>query len=675
MWRRLEVWLDVGRISEGAVSRIKIISALALPIIFAVAATFDAGRKQQRRDQWDQAITEVKRELGQSEEKAEQTERDIHTEQRTQENAGPRASVSVKGGVEALVEASDIFKDVGPDCVKPQWPANTGPPLMVHRLPPDSIYATDVRKAQAESRRWTPKKLETMMLSIDRLQLSIFRAIAADRQPEWMAQASAAVPTEYRKKMFVSQKELATAVAQKVADINRVRQADKFLEDWARSETDTPLCSYSQDDEGMFHATAQDLNRSLQALFGQHAKSSITTPALLAKVAYNLSITSAPPNVHTFNTLLLGFSVAQQPGLVYRTLAAFRAPQMRPNEVTNSAVLNHFTSQDDAEGFVRWIHRMRGKSGGLALARPDIRINEAGAARLVRKVKQDGSETEKVIQLPYPTPNVFSAIIRGMLKFSSFDTALGICKGMGQEGWGLCMSGLSPLLLDCAERGDWDSGLAVWQQMQTLKKESVGHYGKRPTSGKIDLPVYAAMLKLCSISGQRDIFHDVWAQALRAHRMQAGALRESVEMHHALPKDMLAETWKLWSSLCGSADGERIAGARRMAGVVSVSQEASEQALQPGHSGTATAPLADEPSTLQHVEGEKSEQSATPTTPWNATEESEPRHVERPLSTPPRNSGLTTVTWEQLDGSMPAGPDIDDYELAERPMESPADLN
>lgn len=32
MWRRLEVWLDVGRISEGAVSRIKIISALALPM-------------------------------------------------------------------------------------------------------------------------------------------------------------------------------------------------------------------------------------------------------------------------------------------------------------------------------------------------------------------------------------------------------------------------------------------------------------------------------------------------------------------------------------------------------------------------------------------------------------------------------------------------------------------
>ncbi|RMX73820.1 hypothetical protein D0869_13217 [Hortaea werneckii] len=514
--------------------------------IFAAAATFDAGVKQQRREQWDKAIAEVKQELGQ------------RTERVTQDTKSTELDAVLPSGrgdaLDALAEVADVFSEVEPYRRRALWPANTGPPLQVHRLPPESIYATDVRREQASLRRWTPKKLEAVMLSIDALQLKIFHQMAMQSGSDWRTEASAAIPVNYRDQMFMSAEELLAAFDSKSKDLARLKRSDPELNGWQRSEQDMPLCSYSQDDQGLFHGTTRELNKSLQALFKQHAASTIATPALLAKVAYNLAISAAPPNVHTYNTLLLGFSKAQQPTLVGSTIHSLRRTSMRPNEVTNSAILNHYTAQDDGEGFIKWIKLMRGKNGGLALARPDIRINEAGADRLVRD--EERGRPDRVIQLPYPTPNVFSAIIRGMLKFSGFDTALGICERMGQEGWGLCMSGLTPLLKDCARYGDWESGLAVWDQIQALKKKSTRRQGSTWVSEVVGLDAYAAMLRLCSRTGQRDKFESVWQQACRAHQGRAGVLKEIVEYQQARPNAAVAAQSELWEDLAGNTSGE-----------------------------------------------------------------------------------------------------------------------
>ncbi|RMZ18492.1 hypothetical protein D0862_00242 [Hortaea werneckii] len=514
--------------------------------IFAAAATFDAGVKQQRREQWDKAIAEVKQELGQTTEQATQDAKKTEPEAVFPSGRGD--------ALDALAEVADVFSEVEPSRRRALWPANTGPPLQVHRLPPESIYATDVRREQAALRRWTPKKVEAVMLSIDALQLKIFYQLAMQNGSNWRTEASAAIPVNYRDQMFMSAEELLAAFDSKSKDLARLKRSDPELNDWQRSEQDMPLCSYSQDDQGLFHGTTRELNKSLQALFKQHTASTITTPALLAKVAYNLSISAAPPNVHTYNTLLLGFSKAQQPILVSSTIHSLRRTSMRPNEVTNSAILNHYTAQDDAEGFIKWIKLMRGKNGGLALARPDIRINEAGADRLIRD--EERGRPDRVIQLPYPTPNVFSAIIRGMLKFSGFDTALGICERMGQEGWGLCMSGLTPLLKDCARHGDWESGLAVSDQIQALKKKSTRRQGKTWVSEVVGLDAYAAMLRLCSRAGQRDKFEIVWQQACRAHQGRAGVLKEIVEYQQARPNAAVAAQSELWEDLAGNTPGD-----------------------------------------------------------------------------------------------------------------------
>ncbi|KAK4574645.1 hypothetical protein LTR86_001486 [Recurvomyces mirabilis] len=598
--------------------------------IFAAAATWDAGAKKQRREQWDKAIAGVKQELGHRVEAGE-----AHLHQAHQIALDQDYTDAV--GVEATVAyVPDVFTDVEPQKQPAQWPANTGPDLQIHSLPPESIYATQDRKARASTRRWSPKKLETVMLSIDSLQLQLFLQIKQKPNDEWLSTASGAVPVTYRDKMFIPDTDLHALMHGKFDDLRRITQMDSTLSGWSRADRDVPLSHYEQDEHGSFHETAEQLNLSLRDLFRQHDSKVMSTPVLLAKVACNLSLSTAPPNIHTYNTLLLGMSKIEQPRIVNRIICSMRETHLRPNEVSNMAILDHLTATDDAQGFVRWVGLMRGRHQGLALARPDVKITETGSRRLVRVTKQEGRE-DKIIQLPYPTPNVFGALMRGVLKFSGFETALSICQGMGQEGWGLCMGGLTPLLLDCADRGDWQAGLAVWQQIQKLKWRSTSRAREANVMPeKIPLAAFAAMLRLASGSAQKTVFEDVWAQARRTNA-------KSMAMLSSLVKDQ--------NDLARQADIARESAATQAA-VEHEEELPSLVNLLDALRGPARAPAALEPEPLGHIRGEEEAKG----------------QIEPPFPRSKHNHTAPVMLREQLDGWLQAGHELDDYELGERPM-------
>ncbi|KAK5121417.1 hypothetical protein LTR85_005249 [Meristemomyces frigidus] len=644
--------------------------------IFAAAATFDAGAKIQRREQWDQAIAEVKRESGQPIDSARSRSERPQAEQRHVED-------TVQSGLDALVEASvDMFRDVEPHKRKPHWPANTGPPLAVNHLPPNSIYATAHRKGKAGMRRWTPKKMETVMLSMDALQLKIFRALQ-EGSPQSREEASAAVPVDYRDKIFLSEVELNARIDGKRNDLRRLWSMDPTLEGWSRSESDVPLSSYEQDDEGTFHYTARELGKSLQDLFRQHKDRANSTPALLAKVAYNISLSSAPPTVHTYNALLLGFR-KMHPNLVYSVIRSLRETHVTPNEVTNSTVLNHYTSMSDQKQFVRWVELMRGKHGGLALAREDIKITDIGASRLIRFKWREGAP-DRVIQMPYPTPNVFGAIIKGVLAFSGFDTALGICEGMGHEGWGICMGGLSPLLMDCANRGDWTSGLAVWRQIQALKGRSATRQGQRMIAvEQIPVNAYAAMLRLCLACDRKETFQVIWRQTIRTHGyLQTSKLTQIIKCQKARASDpfgMLNEDSERHG--LGQADeaiAEGDAGGVRSNGndeSAAIGDDSSDQAAHSAGNRANASPAGQVLRELKGLRGDihRGEDVAAPDhrsagsaeSTINSAEDSAPTAIVLREQSGSHERGM--LLREQLDGWLPPSHELEEYEARERPM-------
>lgn len=561
----------------------------------------------------DRAIAEMKEELGKEEKVG-----------LTGEGKAVKEILEEEGIVlyrpDVLEEA---FGEVEPTFKRPRWPVNTGPQLQPHNLAPESIYADGERREKGQVRSWSPKKVETISLSVDLLQLRILIFLIKSGLSE---EAALAVPEEYGAHLSRSLETLHRHKQMLKNDLGRVREAPHTLEGYEPTSPRDLMNIFGQVvDYGEGFRTPKELNVSLQSLLKDHKRQRITTPTLLARICYNLSVSHLPPNLDTYNTLLLGLSAANQTDVVTHVIRSLKQCNLRPNETSIAAILNHYTVTDDASSFVHFVETMRGKHLGLSLARPDIRITDACNGRLVPK---EGDPT-KIIQLPYPTPKVFAALIAGVTKFAGFDTALGICQKMGEEGWGLCMSGMAPLLQDCVDRRDWEAGLSVWEQIRQLEARSKSNLSDREHGHeKIPMRVYAAMLRLCLNKGEREMYEEVWDQATRAHRKGAWTIARMVKDQMRLP---LAET---------PANDT----AEQAASVNDVSQTTEKSDLNANKHGAAK--LYPESSVLRELRASHSDAEHRP----------------------PGQDQRHELLKEQLHGTLPANNELEEYEVAERPM-------
>ena len=157
-------------------------------------------------------------------------------------------------------------------------------------------------------------------------------------------------------------------------------------------------------------------------LFEKKKSGQLAYEELVAKIAYNLYISSAPPDLDCWNTLLCGFMECGDLFLVNPTLNAIRNANVRHNEITIKATLKYYIMVNSPDRFVAFVDRVRGLGNGLMLAKPTITVNDSGRPRLV--VKDNG----KIVQKPYHTPGVFETIVQGVLHFAGFEVALRICK-------------------------------------------------------------------------------------------------------------------------------------------------------------------------------------------------------------------------------------------------------
>lgn len=517
--------------------------------IFAAAATFDASRKERRKEQWERAIAEVREDLKRPMEGRQAVEVEEKGEE-VLEQYQPFGALANEEQVEDTEEYSrdelpeeqplddlqpdeDVFHLLDPTKARPHFRVNAGQDLNENDVPPQSLWASDFAKEEAMRRRWSDKKMATVEKCIELLQLHLIRQIQFDGKTK---EAAAAVSEDYAKHILQSPEALNEEIQDKREDLWHIKEAAYDFSDYVprHVERGQRLCSYTQDDLGNFHVTAQEMNFSLQRLFRYHNRDQISRAVLLAKVAHTLYISPVPPNLETYNTLLLGLMDAREPRLAERVLAAMGHSHIRVNEVSFAAALDLHRLTNNQAAFVRLVERMRGHYAGTGLARPDVNITEHNANRLLRVefMGRDGPDT-KVINLPNPTPMVFGALIKGVLKFGGFDAAMSICSDMGKEGWGLSMDGLTPLLHDCAERGNWDAGLEIWYQIRALKakSENRGWMGRKHVKERIGVETFAAMLRLCLKCDQRELFQGIWAQAKRVwvNGKERGRLLEMVK--------------------------------------------------------------------------------------------------------------------------------------------------
>ncbi|KAG9752425.1 hypothetical protein KCU73_g6109, partial [Aureobasidium melanogenum] len=501
--------------------------------IFAAAATTDAGFKQKRREQWDRAIADIKHDLDQpaldkttvTQELAQaqkEKEEHIQTEQEKEE------AVPWKLLFDDLREAilDDPHEEAQLD--GPIWPANTGADLYRPFVAPSSIYAKPFHRERALATRWTTKKIRTTELAVDKL---ILRMLLHLDDLGFRNDILTVVPTSCSDFFGASTSHLKALL---LYTNNQHMEATTFPDPFAQVN-DLPRqhkygVTYRQDALGEFHLTAQHLNSALGQLFEKKKSGQLAYEELVAKIAYNLYISSAPPDLDCWNTILCGFMDCGDIFLVNPTLNAIRNANVRHNEITIRATLKYYIMVNSPDRFVTFVDRVRGLGNGLMLAKPIVTINDSGRPRLVLK------DNGKIVQKPYHTPGVFETIVQGVLHFAGFDVALRICKDMRREGWGLSIRGLTPLLDDRARNADYKVGCQIWDLIKMLQAESKA----KGNQERLFARTYSAMLRLCSACNDMARFDEILCEARAAKYEHKDLLKmfrqEMLEGSSAVPR-------------------------------------------------------------------------------------------------------------------------------------------
>lgn len=397
-----------------------------------------------------------------------------------------------------------------------QWPANTGHRVKPFNLPPQSLWAPDAARLAAMRRRHTWKKLTMQELCTAVLIHSLLRQVGGTRQP------LGGLSPQIERVASFSDRQAHKARKEILANIVRLHlvSVDAVVDDVLRARIypDQPaIPRYHQDPDGDFYDTTQRLNSGLRELLHHDTrdrKGDEEAAVAVAKICHNLFVSSAPPDVQTFNILIAGFKRWRRPEMVDDAILAFHGSKIRPNEITLRSILGHYISERRPDGFSRFVAWMRGASDALMLADPGVTVNEASQGRLIR------INENKVYQKVYPTPMVFGALIGGVLKFGGFERALDVYYEMKADGWGLDMAGLTRLLGDCIRRADWQGGVYVWAEISSIKDTAMP---------KDVAKAYEFMLSLCSVTGNTSAFNqlltEVASRGYDRHTIISGALR------------------------------------------------------------------------------------------------------------------------------------------------------
>ncbi|EOD46099.1 putative pentatricopeptide repeat domain-containing protein [Neofusicoccum parvum UCRNP2] len=485
--------------------------------------------------------------------------------ERALERAKERGAVPKKyeAHEKAILEWDDAHRFSMLQADRPEWPVHTGPPIDQNNLPPQSLYAADGRKLEGLESRWTRRKIQTMNLSMAKLVLRVVWATDLAAYPllrEW----DSSLP-----EVWIPENVYWVAIkkpAQKKKFLDRINE---FLQATKNPQVDEDVPEYrpiyhhhpdyQQDSDGDFHRKCHAMNARIFAAFDQCFQGKINVPQAVSNVCEEILTSSAPPNITTYSALIMGFSRLKQHKICEMVIDSMHEVHMRPDEISCTATLTHYITTDNPRSFTRFFQLMTGISTtnyALMLARPTLTLSHAATlAKFNNRVLRHPRSPHKLIQKVHPTPRVLNTIVAGLLKFHGLERTIEICANLATDGWGFDADGLTRFLHACAERADWDAGLAVWQQLQHLR-------ALRPPSRPLDRSTYLHMLGLCWKCERDDVFGEVLREAEVHGGYRAGALKKDLEKMKRRGLDVFdavaerRENWLLRRDLAAKFEAE-----------------------------------------------------------------------------------------------------------------------
>ena len=285
----------------------------------------------------------------------------------------------------------------------------------------------------------------------------------------------------------------------------RILQADRRQNSYYEHFERPPFPNYD-DCIAQSDVRISEMNASLQELLGFMEQRN-DLGDILSKVFYILLTSRVPPNVDTYNMLLLRFSILRMDQQFKAVLESSCESRIRPNEITHVIVLQYFTASKDKVLFIDYSKRMQGQRRGLALAHPQRAIHPI----LKERFHYFGVDKPKAAAKARMNVQVYESLIVGAIKYFHDQIAMRYYRSMVEEGWSPSFGILLAILQDCCRRLDWAGGHTV---MGLLER----------TAESVNTPTYEWMLRLCQRCGQDEIFDQILLDGVHCGALPASML-------------------------------------------------------------------------------------------------------------------------------------------------------
>lgn len=481
----------------------KHLTTLFYSTIITSAAVADVQAKAKRREQWEKAIAHAEKSLrtqGDNADNGDDGELDFLLEPSRLPNPTQK---NYEGGFNAFDRGldSEQLKTLSNEVLSSLESSRfSSPKILESRVSPHSIYASEFRQSRERGgtqTAWTPKKLVTVELSMAKLATQFL--IKAKSSP---------VGDLGGVNMFNSDiEQLKNTLRELSLKLLDIKSKDAFdLGNTQRLE----YPQYMQNRESSTQDTA-DLNEALMSLLQKHANKLMPLGDMMAKLAYNLLVSPAPPNVQTYSILINRLSRLRHFDMASMVWDSLTETHMRVNEVVLADALAHFARSKNSRRFQHVVELIKDERGGLMLARPDIKIG-VGASRLTRV-------GEKVHQRIVPDRGMFNVMIAGSLTMDNLSQATTMYKWMRCCGHEADLQLLTAFLKYFTKEADWKRGIAVWHSIKHLHLPNRPLLDREETAERV---AFHTALDLCQKFYSKQTAKAIYAEALdRGHTKQS----------------------------------------------------------------------------------------------------------------------------------------------------------
>ena len=412
--------------------------------IFGTAVFADAKAKQQRRKEWDLAIAEAKAGISMDEpERVERTVPDAGHPQNlpsiVRSVLGERRLRAADWNGTSLTTSRTIHHDPVDITLDLHLKQSLAIPTVTHQLSPSP--EVEGYWPDGAYTNFSPRE-PLARLHVDKMEEMISKLVT---------------------RLLLRSRDLSNLVDFSIAktDISfQVKEIAKRLESLQGSDTRLP--SYTFYDLRAAALERWRLNSAIQTLLENTATDHSNVGLILAKICYNLLVSSTPPNIQTYNILIHYLTRLRLYELAQVVVDSFLyESKFKPSSTTIQLILNHYSVQKDTAGFRAIVNRMRAADG-------DMRMRKRSLDSLCKPQIQEWAMTTKVLQkggylrekIPRDS-NIFDSLINGFLELDLLKSAVRYLRAALREGMQVSSKTLLRVVEECTRVLDYEAGLLV----------------------------------------------------------------------------------------------------------------------------------------------------------------------------------------------------------------------